>query len=367
MDGETERLAPRENPTLVGQEAAEAALLQADQSGRLPHAWLFTGPQGIGKATLAFRFARYLLKGPQDGGLFSDSRDGLAIDRDDPVFRRIAAGGHSDFKVLERQTDDKGRLSTVIAVKQIRDALGFLRMTPAEAGWRVLLVDAADDLNPSAANALLKILEEPPEKALLLLISHAPGRLLPTIRSRCRLLPLAPLAPTTLLTLLGQHLPALEAEELQRLAQLSEGSLGRALDLADSGGLELLDVVLSLLEGLPQIDVPALHGLAERLARGGDDTAFRTTMTLLAWWLARFLRTAETGEQPPEVRRGEADLMKRLAALHPMDIWIEAWHSLSRLTKRTRAVNLDRRQVTINAFQTLESPRSLTALPERPL
>lgn len=362
MESEAKRLAPRDNPSLVGQEAAEETLLRAYQAGRLPHAWLLTGAKGIGKATLAYRFARFLFKGPQEGGLFSDGPTSLVIEAEDPVFLRIAAGGHSDFRVLERQTDDKGRLRGVITVDEVRKSLGFLRMTPAEAGWRVLLVDAADDLNPNAANALLKLLEEPPEQALLLLVSHAPARLLPTIRSRCCQLALAPLAPEALLELLGQHLPELDAQELGRLAEISEGSLGRALDLADCGGLDLLGDILVLLEGLPQIDVPALQGLAERLGRGSDDTAFRTSMTLLGWWLARFLRAAETGEQPSEIHSGEAALMARLADLHPMEDWIEAWQSLSHLTLRARAVNLDRKHVTISAFQMLESPRGLAPI-----
>ena len=230
-------LAPQANPELLGHAAAEATLLRAFRSGRLPHAWLITGPRGVGKATLAFRFARFLLaRGGPGGGapdLFGGPPESLALDPGDSVFQRVAAGGHPDLRHLKRGINPKtGRPRKEILVDDVRLANDFLHKTSAEGGWRVVVVDPADDLNSSAANALLKSLEEPPAAALLLLVGHAPGRLLPTIRSRCCHLALGPLPEETVLDLLARHAPDLEDTDRAALARLAEGSIGRALDLA---------------------------------------------------------------------------------------------------------------------------------------
>ena len=197
--GDKTYLAPRENPELIGHEVAEERFLSAWQSGRLPHGWLITGPRGIGKATFAFRVARFVLSGggvDKPAGLFGDAEaEGLFVAPDEPVFRRIASGAHADLNTLERTVNpDTGKLRTSIAVSDVRRAGDFMRLTASEGGWRVVVVDCVDEMNVNAANALLKVLEEPPARALLLLVSHAPGRLLPTIRSRCCQLPLKLLA-----------------------------------------------------------------------------------------------------------------------------------------------------------------------------
>ena len=176
---------PRENPHLVGHELAAGALVEAWGSGRLAHAWLIAGPRGIGKATLAYRFARFVLAGGEGGG-----NDGLAMAPEHPVFQRAAAGGHSDLAVIERGLGDRGRLRAEIVVDDVRKANAFLSLTAGEGGWRVVIVDAADEMNRNAANALLKRLEEPPSRVLFLLVSHAPSRMPATLRSRCRLLSL---------------------------------------------------------------------------------------------------------------------------------------------------------------------------------
>src|ERR1700757_457790 len=164
---------PHENPELIGQAAAEGSLLDAARSGRMAHAWLLAGPRGVGKATLAFRFARFLLAGSEAeaGGLFGSGPQTLAIDPGHPVFRRVASGAHPDLRVVARGVNPKtGRLRSEIVVDDIREAIGFLRLTPSEGGWRVVIVDGAEDMNRNAANALLKVLEEPPARAILLLV-----------------------------------------------------------------------------------------------------------------------------------------------------------------------------------------------------
>src|SRR5689334_10253815 len=198
--------APRANPLLLGHEAAEAVLLEAMRSGRIHHAWLITGPDGVGKATLAYRFARRLLAGmPTDTS--------LALDPGHPVFRRVAATAHADLHTVELTINEKtGRRRTQIAVDDVRGISSFMGLTPAEGGWRIAIVDGAEEMNQSSSNALLKILEEPPRRAILLLVCAAPGRLLPTIRSRCRRLRLDPLPPEPMERLLADYLPGLSVD-----------------------------------------------------------------------------------------------------------------------------------------------------------
>jgi DNA polymerase-3 subunit delta' len=347
---------PRHTAELRGQATAEAVLLRAHASGRLPHAWLLSGPRGVGKATLAFRFARFLLAPDcQGGGLFGGAAESLAVPQDHPVFRRVAAGGHADLMTLERGEDDKGKPRSVIPVEDVRRLLSFARMTAGEGGWRVAIVDAVDEMNRNASNALLKILEEPPPQCVLLLVSHAPGSLLPTIRSRCCQLPLGPLEEAVVAELLAKHHPELEAGELAALARLADGSIGRALALATHGGLDLYRELIELLGTLPRLDVPRLHRLAEKWGQGRDGQAFQTGMELLIWWLGRFIRAGSTGRPAPEVVAGERALAERLLAGRPLAQWLGLWEKISRLFARTEAANLDRKQAVLSAFLDLEN------------
>jgi DNA polymerase-3 subunit delta' len=353
---EIDPLAPRRNPSLVGHQATEAALLRAAESGRLPHAILLAGPYGIGKATLAFRFARWLLARPAEtGGLFGapPPATDLALDPAHPVARRISAGGHADLLTVERAWDPKRkRLKGEIVVDDVRAVSSFLHLTSAEGGWRIVVVDGADEMNRNGANALLKILEEPPRGALLLLVAHAPGRLLPTIRSRCRTLLLQPLAQAEVTSLLAQHRPNISATVAEALARLSEGSIGRALELSDAGGLDLYRALMALVGSLPKLDGAALHRLADSVARG-DDEAYRTLIDLLLDLVAR-LATGGAEGRAREALPGEAALLERLSQGR-LDRWIEVWEKLGALFRRADAVNLDRKQVVLDAFFTLEA------------
>jgi DNA polymerase-3 subunit delta' len=373
----TDLLHPKENPDLRGHEEAEKILLDGFSGGRLAHAWLISGPQGIGKATLAYRFARYVLAnghpgpggdrdgGTDTGGLFGDETPAevagslpgpLFVAPDHPVFSRISAGGHTDFISVERTLNDKGKLRSEIVVVDVRAIGRFFAMTAGEGGWRVAVIDCADEMNPSAANAVLKVLEEPPERALLLLVSHNPGRLLATIRSRCRKLALQPLPEETVQSLIAEALPDLDSGDWEALAHLADGSPGRALALAAEGGLELYRDMTGLLETLPRLDITALHAFGARLGKAGADETFRTASNLLRWWLARLIlsssgaRTAE-GHFTAE----EKALMGRLGQAAGLDRWFEVWEKINRLLDKTDHANLDRKQVVLNVFLTLEN------------
>ncbi|RCK40167.1 DNA polymerase III subunit delta' [Thalassospira profundimaris] len=349
---------PRQNHQLLGHEAVEKVIVDAWNGGRMHHAWLLCGPRGVGKATLAYRMARFVLsQGGENagGGLFNDKPTSLFVSPEDPVFRRIAGGGHGDLKVVERLYDEKKkRLQGEITVDNVRAVGGFMSKTSAEGGWRIVIVDAADELNRNAANAILKVLEEPPSNAMMILIAHQPGKLLPTIRSRCRRLNLGTLEDQTVTSLLAQYCPDMATDDLYALAGLADGSIGRALQLHDVGGLELYTQLVQLLSGLPELDVTALHKFAERFSPADRDEAFVTVTALLNWWLARMIRFAATGSAPREVVDGELPAMQRMAAAQPLDQWLEVWEKITDLMSATRGLHLDRKQAILNAFFLLE-------------
>jgi DNA polymerase III subunit delta' len=359
---EIDALAPRRNPALIGHVAAEQALLQAALGGRMPHAVILGGPRGIGKATLAFRFARWLLARSSEGdgmgaGLFGAAAPNARLDLDEnhPVARRVAAGGHADLLTVERGWDAKRKkLRGEIVIDDVRAVAGFLRLTPAEGGWRVVIVDSADEMNRNAANGLLKLLEEPPRRALLLLVCHAPGRLLPTIRSRCRKLYLQPLAEEEVIGLIARHRPEVIDADARALARLADGSIGRALELADAGGLDLYRSLLERLGELPRLDAVALHRFADRLAGADAEATYRTLTDLLLDFLARLV--AGNAEGTPRMVLGdETELLHRLGADGRLDRWIEVWETLRTLFIRADSVNLDRKQVVLDAFFTLQA------------
>jgi DNA polymerase III subunit delta' len=331
---------PRSNPDLRGHEAAEGTLRRLFESGRLPHALLLSGPRGIGKATLAYCFARFVLaRGAGEGaspGLFDGDSDGdgdgLAIPPDSGTFRRVASGGHADLLTVERAYDPRRRrLRSEIVVDDAREIAAFLRLTAAEGGWRVVVVDGADEMNRNAANSLLKILEEPPRNALLLLVAHSPGRLLPTIRSRCRRFPLAPLPAATVRRLLAQYRPDLPERQVEALTALSAGSIGRALDLAAAGGVELHATVATLLTGVD--DIAGLHAFADRLARGEAEDAYRAVEELIALELAHLAAAMARSGDPARAAR-----------------WAELREEIGQSFARTDALNLDRKQTILGAF-----------------
>jgi len=345
---------PRENPDLEGQAEAESQLLGAFNAGKLPHAWLLCGPKGVGKATLAHRIARFVMSQapadePAGPGLFGDDLPAsdptsLYTNPESPLFRRVSAGAHADFLFIERSVDEKtGKRRKEIRVDEVREIGSFLSMTPAEGGWRAVVIDSADEMNANAANAVLKVLEEPPKKALLLLVSHNPGRLLPTIRSRCRRLMLHPLEQNVITQLLNRFAPEVNEVDAADLAELADGSVGRAIQLAEEGGLELYRDINELLAELPVLDIPGVHKLGDKLARDKTGDAFEQSAEMLNRWL---------------VERIKANALS-INAGNPvpsgLDPWIEVWEKTSRLFQQANGLNLDRKQVILNTFLSIEA------------
>jgi DNA polymerase-3 subunit delta' len=258
---------PRETFTLLGQDTALGRAARAIRSGRPPGAWLICGPPGVGKATLAYRIARYLLAyGTTDAG-----PEDLSVPQDNATARQVMAQSHPGLLILKRAVNPKtGKLMTVLSVDEIRRLSDFFGMTSGAGGWRVAIVDTADDMNDNAANALLKMLEEPPANAMLLLLSNTPGRLLPTIRSRCQRLDLRPLDEEVLQQALASYLPELNSAERASLARLAGGSVGVALTLARGEGRQLAEEADRLIDHARDPDLLALLTLGEKLGRMRD-------------------------------------------------------------------------------------------------
>jgi DNA polymerase-3 subunit delta' len=318
---------------LFGQKTAEDAFLNAWAAGRLHHAWLLSGPRGVGKATAAYRMARALL-------IHGDAApDTLDCDPDHLVSRRIAARSEPRLRTITRPWDrEKKRLRTEITVDVVRELKDFLHLSAADGGWRAAIVDAADEMNVSAANALLKILEEPPAKVALFLIAHAPGRLLPTIRSRCRVLDFRPLEPPDL----AQALDATGVEaRLGAAAALAGGSPGEALRIAAADGAAAYGRLARLLGGAPGIDRKLLLDVAESC--GGRDAAPRFEATLrLSELLLQRLARAGAGAAQPEAVVGETHLAVRLCpGAAAARLWAEAAATVAAKGRRALSVNLD--------------------------
>jgi len=322
---------PRETLDLFGHSEAEQTLLAAYRGGRIPHAWLIGGPVGIGKATLAYRMARFVLAHPDPAAADVQTARSLAVAPDHPGARHIASQAHPDLLIFERIVGDTGKLNKDIKVEQIRRSVPFFGSTAGEGGWRVAIVDSVDELNQAGENALLKVLEEPPARSLLFLVSHAPGQVLATIRSRCRLLNLRPLAANDVAraaaAAVGRNA---DDAEMQKAALASEGSVARTLALLDGDTLALRRRVADLLNALPQIDVRALHVLGDALG-GADQRKVAGVIDAINGWLS-----AQVAQVPQDKIR-----LARVA---------QAWEKINRAAAEAEEFNLDRKPLIFNMF-----------------
>jgi DNA polymerase III subunit delta' len=329
---------PRETTKLFGHREAEASLLSAYRSGRIPHAWLIGGALGIGKATLAYRMARFVLTHSDPLSSAVQRAESLWVDPNEPVARHVAAGAHGGLLVLERSLNERGVLRTVITVDETRETISFFGSTAAVDGWRVCIVDTVDELNANAANALLKVLEEPPRKSLFFLVSHAPARVLATIQSRCRKLPLRPLSTEDVVRAAALATTR-EADDaaLAEAAAASEGSVAHALTLLGGDALKLHQRTAAMLARLPNVDPRELHALGDSLGLS-DRVALATFVDGVERWIAERLRS--------NAAAGHANL-PRLARL------AEVWEKVARAARDTQDYNLERKPLVFSVFSML--------------
>jgi DNA polymerase-3 subunit delta' len=325
-----------ENPHLFGQGEAASMLAAAYRAGKLPHALLFAGPLGVGKATLAFHLAYHLLKFPEHR---SAPLELVEPDPKSALFRQIAVGSHPSVLHLTRPANEKTKgFKTVVTVDEIRRVNRFLSMTSHDGGYRVVIVDPADDMNISAANALLKNLEEPPSRTAFILISHSPGGLLPTIRSRCQLIRLSPLGNDDLIAALSTFDIAAPADEASRqaLAERSAGSVRMAILLTQYGGLEIAEATDTIVRA-PSLDIAGAHRLADAVA--GRDSAIQFGI------FNRHVLDLVADAASAAALDGDATRAGRYS---------QDWQEIRVAVEETETFNLDRKQHALNMIVRLQ-------------
>ncbi len=320
---------PRENTVLIGHKEAESEILAAWNAQRLPHAILIGGPEGIGKATLAYRIARFVLSNP------GRNAKSLELSSDDPIVRQIASLSHPDFLVLHRISPEEDKNPpTEISAVEVRRVSKFFGSTAAYGGYRVCVVDSLDELNRYGANSLLKTLEEPPARSLFLLISHSPGRLLATIRSRCQKMQLRPLSTDEVsraLTKISIQIEEFPHERIKEAAQASGGSVRKALALILGEGLDVRNLTEKLLSRLPETDGEEMQKLGDSLR---TDEGFFTFAETVEDWLA--IAATNTTESSARLAR-----------------FAETWENVHRAAIETDAYGLDRKPLVFQVFSML--------------
>jgi len=356
-------LLPRNTHDLRGHEEGEQLFLDAFNAGKIHHAWMITGPKGIGKATLAYKMARFLLNNPPEDelgpGLFGDELEKAPIENlntelESSANHLVTAGSNPDLMVIEKSEDPKtGKMRNNILIDDVRKINNFFHKTSTSGGWRVAIVDTADEMNRNAANAILKILEEPPKNSILIILAHAPGKLLPTIKSRCRMLPLKPLKSVTVREILVKNYPELEDNIIDGYVSLSNGSPGYAISLIEHKGLKLYGEMLGLLSTMPNINVPLMHDFAGAITTKKSGDMFLLFSEMLSQFISRMIRhvsylNSNHTHNIKEALTEEFKLMEELGSIIPLDQWAELWEKISTKMVRTDLLNMDRKQTVID-------------------
>ncbi len=349
---------PKAMSFCLGHDVQEALFLELFGHGSLPHAMIFSGVQGIGKTTMAFRLARFLLRYGRDddgGALFGESLPqdftSLDVEADDPVFARVASGGHADLLHIARDYNAAtNKQDALLKVEALRKIEPFLRKTSGEGGWRIVIVEDADTMNRNAQNAILKILEEPPQKVLIILIAHGAGSLIPTIRSRSRMVNFDALSQMDIQALLEKQGHILNLSEAQAISELSMGSAGQALTLIEEEGLEALASILNHLG----VGGQKIHALSNSLSGAAQDKPYRLFTHLMVWVFRHmlFLKARGVSDLPPYIRNNRLDAMFKSYSLPELVMLCD---DLKNNFDRIEFSNLDRRDAIRSAFLMIEN------------
>lgn len=355
-------LPPREAVRCLGHENVEQTLLSLINSGAMPHALIFSGQKGIGKSTMAYRLTRYLLKhGTPDtaqDSMFDDApteAKSLDVAADDPTFSKVVSGGHPDLLTIERPMDaKKGTRKNNVDVETARKVAPFLRMTASNGGWRVVVIDDADTMNRNAQNAMLKILEEPPKNAILILITHRLGAMIPTIRSRCRVLNFDPLPDDILANLMEKEVGgSLSSEQRTLLNNMSGGSIGVARKIIESNGLETTETIIELFKKWPDFNWVDIHHLSDQAGRAGQNDNFPNIEKSFLWVVENFIFTlANPTQQLPNAIAGQE--FQRIRQSKNVQEWLDILEALKAHFNQFNYQNLDKRQGVLGAFSLLK-------------
>ncbi len=338
--------APRLTRALIGNERAQADFIASAKGARMPHAWLLCGPQGVGKASFAYLAARAILSvaTPQHIETLSP-----ALENDET--RLIESEAHPDLFVLKRQyNEDTGKFRKDILADDTRAIKKSFELRAARIGWRVAIIDSIDDMNNYSVNALLRLIEEPPEKCLFLIVCHHPGRLLATIHSRCRKLTFNALDETELQQIIAGRLDGVDPNEAAVAAFSAAGSAGQALTLAQLGGFDLYRDMIGVLETVPQLDIEKLHGLAGRFGARSEPESFKLFCYLFSGWLHRVIRSVAAGDGFQPIFEGEAELVARLGGALPLESALSLWEKVQHQTHLVDSLNLDKKQAILEWF-----------------
>ncbi len=326
---------PREVYSIIGHGEEEKKLARLFANNELHHAWLISGTKGIGKATLAYRLVRTVLGGNPD------TNGRLDVPQNDAVAQRVQSLGHGDFLLIRRPYDEKSKkLRTEIPISEARKISEFFSKKASEGGWRICLVDNMDEMNKNAANAVLKILEEPPEKCLLILLSNSPGRLLPTIRSRCMSLHLRPISDKDLMLWLADKQQA-DAEDIEAAIKLSSGAPGKAFAYLQSRDIVLKPLKI-FIDSFPKSNTAIAHRLSDQLAGISQDKAYDL------FWEALMINL-----QKQAIYSATADwegAYKPIALAKPVEEWTRIRSELINLRSARSGLNMNKKQILLQAL-----------------